>query len=334
MAQQYRFEISAHGPELATTDLEDIELGALGDADVLIDVEAAAISPLEISPGRGPAVVLGSAAIGVVTAAGSAATAFVGKRVLTPAIQPCGECDSCRRAVPSGCANAVVLGEDGRGAVAEQLISRARWLIALTDKLEPLQTSAAILGGDGLRAYSAYCRAGVAPGEPVVVLGSGTASDILAELGASLGAKITRVTNTVELESLSSSLSSSSLSSSSSSSPSSKPWHVFALDRFDGVTVTTICEALSPGSTLVVGNPNAISELGIVAMCERGVTVIGQRWGHPDLLGELAALVAKGDLDLGGSASAIALTMIAASDLSATLIAENAEHGRTTIATF
>lgn len=98
-----------HGPgNKAWEDVPDAVVQDATDVVVRVDTTTICGTDLHILHGDVPAVtdgrVLGHEAVGTVTAAGDAVTAFsVGDRVLVPAISRCGRCTYCQRGMPSHC---------------------------------------------------------------------------------------------------------------------------------------------------------------------------------------------------------------------------------------
>src|SRR5437899_13035843 len=98
----------------------------LGEDDVAIAVDASA----------------GTSAIGRVIEAGPRATVLLGKRVLVGPIDPCGECDVCRRGGAAVCPLA-----KQRGTIGPRVIAGARWVVGLDDGMDlPLPGGAAVAG--------------------------------------------------------------------------------------------------------------------------------------------------------------------------------------------
>src|SRR6187455_2644646 len=79
------------------------------------------------------------AAVGLVDDASEGAAVLLGKRVLVGPIDPCGQCDVCRRGGAAVCPFA-----KRREGVAARVRVASRWVVALADGLElPVPAAAA-----------------------------------------------------------------------------------------------------------------------------------------------------------------------------------------------
>lgn len=183
--------------------------------EVVIAVEAAQLSRAQ--PHR-RAAVPGQAAVGRVVAAGEQALALLDQRVLVGAIDPCGQCEVCRRGGGTVCPRAHHRGSDARGTLAERITVAARWVVPLGGELgldgpgaerpesgqpapapdgsaakpskparpaprQPADPGAlAAIAGDAALAYTAYARSDLAAREPVVLLGCAPVTRFLVEV--------------------------------------------------------------------------------------------------------------------------------------------------------
>jgi alcohol dehydrogenase len=256
----------------------------LADAEVRIAVEAVAFGRRDLDlAGVGEAP--GGGVVGRVIATGAAATEWDGRRVALPRLLPCGECHFCRRAAPEGCPDRGELGASRPGGLAGEIRAPARWLAPADGELAVPAAAAAILGDDALLVYTLYCRAGVAPGEPAVILGAGPRSAIATAIAESRGARTARAAGVEDLADVA-----------ERDGFAARPWRLFVLDRDrPGPDL----DAFVPrGSTIAAAGPGSIS-------VGPSLTAVTAELGHPDLLPELIALAAT-QLDLEGIALATA----------------------------
>lgn len=146
--------------------------------EVLIEVEACGVCGSDVQIINVPAghpstppVIIGHEFVGWVRAVGSAvADIKPGTRVVVDPDPKCGACDSCRAGRPANCTNIVALGVHRDGALAEYVTAPANSVYAISDDVsaemaalvEPL---ACVVNGTN--------RAGIRPGESVVVFGAG-----------------------------------------------------------------------------------------------------------------------------------------------------------------
>ncbi|GIF14197.1 zinc-dependent alcohol dehydrogenase [Actinoplanes teichomyceticus] len=114
---------------------------------------------------------------------------WVGRRVTGDTMIGCGECARCRAGRHHVCPRRHELGcRDGLpGALAERLAFPAAYLHALPDAVDATLGALVEPGGNALRAVRA---AAVAPGERLLVLGTGTIGLLAAMFGRALGARV------------------------------------------------------------------------------------------------------------------------------------------------
>jgi len=278
----------------------------LGPDDLLVAVEAAVVGPpealaLDLAAGRAP----GGAAVGRVAAAGAAAAHRVGERVLVGPVRPCFECDVCRRGHPAVCPARLRLGLDVDGALASHVVARARATTGLTGPLDGVLPGpeAALLPREAALAYDMAVRAGLAPGDVAIWLGSGPIARLGAAVTRALGAA-TFVPTAEELA-LSPRDCATAVGERLRAAGATLPPRVFEVSA-RAVGRERAAALAGPGATLVLlaasaaGSPDAAALPA--ALLDGDVAVVGVAGAHPDLLPELAALVARGELDLAGVA--------------------------------
>ncbi len=123
---------------------------------------------------------LGHEFIGTVVETGPSATEWMGRRVASGAGVSCGECAWCRRGRTNLCAHYYTLGLSTHGGLAEYVAAPARTLREVPDACPDIEAVLAQPLAVGLHGVS---RAGVRPGDRVVLLGAGAiGSFILAGL--------------------------------------------------------------------------------------------------------------------------------------------------------
>ncbi|MGE0401604.1 MAG: alcohol dehydrogenase catalytic domain-containing protein [Kofleriaceae bacterium] len=235
----------------------------IGDDDVAIELEGTN----------------GAAAIGRVIDAGTRAKHLVGKRVLASAIDPCGECDVCRRGGAAVCPSA----RRRTAPLASPVIAAARWLVTLGEPggVDLPSPAGAVVAGDLALAYTLYARTGVGPRDPVVVVGD---SPIARHLAAVLRAKGITPATAGTPDEIRAGFAEQGLGQ--------KPWRVIATDADATAPAAALC---GPRSTLTVLAPIPALPGDLAA---REVTVIAVAGAHPDLLTEIVASVMKGELPI------------------------------------
>jgi 6-hydroxycyclohex-1-ene-1-carbonyl-CoA dehydrogenase len=243
----------------------------------------------------------GGAAVGIVDDVTSGASILLGKRVLVGPLDPCGQCEVCRRGGAAVCPYA-----KRRESAPRRLRVASRWVVALGDGLELPLPAAAAVAGDVATAYTLYARTGLAAREPVVVLGSNPVARFLVEILRAKGITPTIVAaegdrdwrdwllgkGAAVVGSGEPALHAAVALAITAQGLGNRPWRVIATEP--GV-VATAAELSGPRATLTVlgSSPPLPGEL-----IAREVTIIGVAGPHPDLVVEAAAMCVKGELDL------------------------------------
>lgn len=115
--------------------------------------------------------------------------AWLGRRVTGDTMLGCGACERCRDGRQHLCAHRSEIGirNGWPGALAEQLPVPARFLHPLPDGVDATLGALVEPGANALRAVDA---AAVAPGERLLVLGTGTIGLLVAQIAAARGADV------------------------------------------------------------------------------------------------------------------------------------------------
>jgi threonine dehydrogenase-like Zn-dependent dehydrogenase len=187
------------GPGAA--EVQDVPPPAAAPGEVVVDVVRAGICGTDVEFFTGEMQYLhdGAAAFpmrighewaGTVAAVGEGVDrAWLGRRVTGDTMLGCGSCARCRSGRQHVCAARAELGiRGGRpGALAEQVAVPASSLHALPDAVDDVAGALVEPGGNALRAVEA---AGLAPGERVLVLGTGTIGLLAALFARAAGAEV------------------------------------------------------------------------------------------------------------------------------------------------
>ncbi|WP_238006903.1 alcohol dehydrogenase catalytic domain-containing protein [Dactylosporangium sp. AC04546] len=187
------------GPYRAEVQLVPVPVA--GPGQVVVDVERAGVcgTDVELFTGEMSYLHTGAASYpvrpghewsGVVSAVGAGVDpGWVGRRVTGDTMIGCGHCDRCRSGRHHVCAERHELGiRDGLpGALAERVAVPAVTLHALPSTMDATLGALVEPGGNALRAVSA---AGVAPGERLLILGTGTIGLLAALFGRARGAEV------------------------------------------------------------------------------------------------------------------------------------------------
>ncbi len=211
---------------------------------------------------------------GTVVAAGDAAGEWLGRRVIVPRILPCGDCQACRRGRVAHCQMRAP-----RPGLGERETVPARWLCSV----EPPAA---------LAPFTALARAGVGPGDHVIIVGGDARAHFAAAIVAAKGAAVTI---------------------DSGDPVGGRRAGAFILAT-GGVLADRrrALELAGDGATVVLldapeAEVDADIETDWSRLVRAEVRVLGVVGGHPDLLPELCALVVRGQLPLAAAVRAVPL---------------------------
>lgn len=248
----------------------------------------------------------GDASVGVVASAGERARSLVGLRVLAGTADACGECEVCRAGGASVCALAKPRTK------GKHTVAMGRWLVALQDGIDLPLPAAAAVAGDIALAYTAYARTSISPADAVVLVGKSPITRFLVEILRAKG-----ITPTVVVEDdddatwsawlLGKGVALAPLASRTDATGKvreilgaqgrgMRPTRVIATS---GASADLACQLADRRGTLTL-LPTSLPGLEIGLAAAREVTVIGVARAHPDLIVEVAAMCAKGEIDLVG----------------------------------
>jgi D-arabinose 1-dehydrogenase-like Zn-dependent alcohol dehydrogenase len=239
------------------------------------------------------------ACVGVVDDAGEGSAVLLGKRVLVPAFDPCGQCDVCRRGGAAVCP----LGK--RRSVGTRIRASSRWVVALGDGLELPVPAAAAVAGDVATAYTLYARTGLSPRDPVVVTGATAVTRFLVEILRAKGVAPVVVAApgpwadwllakgcAVVGDAGGAAITASVASAIAAQGLGTRPLRLIATGDLERAA-----SLAGPRATVTVLAPAAPLPGSVI---DREVTVVGVAGPHPDLIVEAAAMCVKGEIDLAG----------------------------------
>lgn len=179
--------------------MEDIEIPAISDEEVLIKVKRCGIcgsdvayyygdSSLETETGKGP-LVLGHELSGEVVEVGAIPKRLglfkPGDRVAPDPVQYCNACENCKRGYVNLCANAGVLGVSVNGGFAEYCASHYTGLHQIPDNVSYEQAAMTEPLADAVYAVQ---KMAIEPGNFAVVIGAGVIGAMMVQLAKSCGA--------------------------------------------------------------------------------------------------------------------------------------------------
>ena len=162
-------------PKKFSIDERPVPAAGLGEVVVRIAATAVCHTDLDLYLGQHPGVhypiVLGHEATGTVASIGAGVTGLKpGQNVIINPVISCGRCDCCQRGDEHLCRNAGILGREFEGSLSQYVRLAARYVYPLPQHL-PLAEATMI--ETLATVHHAQVRAGIKPGESVVVLGQG-----------------------------------------------------------------------------------------------------------------------------------------------------------------
>jgi 6-hydroxycyclohex-1-ene-1-carbonyl-CoA dehydrogenase len=135
--------------------------------------------------------VLGHEVVGTVVAAGEGATALVGRRVIVPAVLPCGRCAFCAAGRENACPEQRMPGNDVDGGFATHLLVPAAPLVPLDERPAAFDVRELSVVADAVStAYQAVHRSGLATGDAAFVVGAGGVGAFVVQVARALGARV------------------------------------------------------------------------------------------------------------------------------------------------
>ncbi|HTK96042.1 MAG TPA: 6-hydroxycyclohex-1-ene-1-carbonyl-CoA dehydrogenase [Terriglobales bacterium] len=198
MQAAYGFQLEATGKALARCDLS---LSPAAD-EVVVQVAGCGVCHTDVGfaydgiPTRHPLpLVLGHEICGRVVETGDHTRGWMNRRVIVPAVIPCGKCPACLAGRPTICSHQFMPGNDGHGGFATHVTVPARGLCAVPDKL-PAGVTAEMLSvvADAVTTpYEAIRRSGLGKDDVAIFVGVGGVGGFGVQIAAALGAAVVAV---------------------------------------------------------------------------------------------------------------------------------------------
>ena len=117
--------------------------------------------------------------------------------IASPAVLPCGECDHCKRGLPTICRRQKMPGNDIQGGFATHIVVPARGLcevdLARLARAGLSLADVSIVADAVTTPYQAVRRAGVQPGSLAVVVGAGGVGGYCAQIAHAVGARVVAI---------------------------------------------------------------------------------------------------------------------------------------------
>ena len=118
--------------------------------------------------------ILGHEISGTVVAAGASFNNLLDKKVIIPAVLPCGECELCKAGRDNICLHQSMPGNDFHGGFATHIKVPARFLCQLPDDLGDFELAQLSVVADAITTpYQSLKRSGLKAGDLAIVIGTG-----------------------------------------------------------------------------------------------------------------------------------------------------------------
>jgi 6-hydroxycyclohex-1-ene-1-carbonyl-CoA dehydrogenase len=144
-----------------------------------------------VAPRHALPLVLGHEIVGTVVAAGPEVAALAGRRVLVPAVMPCGRCAYCRAGRANACPDQKMPGNDIHGGFATHVLVPGAPLVDLSDAPATVDLRELSVVADAVStAYQAVRRSGLEAGDLALVVGAGGVGGFLVQIACALGARV------------------------------------------------------------------------------------------------------------------------------------------------
>ena len=182
-------------------ELRDLPLPEPGDGEALIRVAGCGLCHTDIGFYTGAVrtrhalpLVLGHEVAATVLTAPPGFEHLAGRRVIVPAVLPCGTCALCAEGRDTACSAQVMPGNDIHGGFASHMIVPARHLVPLPADLGRYRLEELAVVADAVTTpYQALRRAELAAGDLAVVIGVGGIGTFAVQVARALGAEIAAI---------------------------------------------------------------------------------------------------------------------------------------------
>ena len=176
--------------------LKDHALPELKDGEALIKIAGCGVCHTDISfwhsgvqTKHALPLTLGHEISGVVE---KGAPEWIGKKVIIPAVLPCGECELCKNGRSNICRNQLMPGNDFHGGFASHIIVPAKYLCPVPEKvLEKYSLEQLAVIADAISTpYQVVKKSELAEGDFAIVIGVGGVGIYGAQIAKIFGAKV------------------------------------------------------------------------------------------------------------------------------------------------
>jgi len=163
--------------------------------EVLVEVAGCGICHTDLGfyydrvPTRRPyPLTLGHEIVGTVVDVGEGTESWFGRRVIVPAVLPCGACDACRAGRGTICPRQIFPGNDVDGGFATHVRVPAPGLCPVPDEIALDLWQLAVVADAISTPYQAILRSGLGAGDLAVFVGAGGVGGFGVQVAAAMGA--------------------------------------------------------------------------------------------------------------------------------------------------
>ncbi|MCK6439045.1 MAG: 6-hydroxycyclohex-1-ene-1-carbonyl-CoA dehydrogenase [Planctomycetes bacterium] len=182
--ERREFDVAKPGPEEAV-----VRVAGCGLCHTDISFAHGDVQPRHAFP-----LTLGHEISGVVEIAGERFRHLQGKKVIVPAVMPCGACVMCKAGFDGSCRKQFMPGNDGDGGFASHLTVPAQHLCVLPDTLAGYELAELSVIADAVTTpYQSIVRSNLKPGEVAIVIGTGGIGTYGVQIAKAFGAHVVAV---------------------------------------------------------------------------------------------------------------------------------------------
>ncbi len=135
--------------------------------------------------------ILGHEISGTVVATGAQYNALIGKKVIIPAVLPCGECELCLAGRDNICQHQLMPGNDFHGGFASHIKVPAQFLCELPDDLGDFELAQLCVVADAITTpYQSLLRSGLKKDDLAIVIGTGGVGLYMVQHAKNAGATV------------------------------------------------------------------------------------------------------------------------------------------------
>ncbi len=177
---------------------KSFEIESVGESDVVVKVAGCGLCHTDLGYISGGVktnhelpLILGHEISGEVVAAGDSSQDLMGKKVIIPAVLPCGECDFCKSGRSNVCRSQKMPGNDFNGGFATHVVVPGRFVCQLPDDLGKFDLSQLAVVADAVTTpYQSLQRSKLKKKDLAIIIGTGGIGIYMVQLASDAGATV------------------------------------------------------------------------------------------------------------------------------------------------